>query len=143
VEIRHYHLSWKLHHEAYRRTAGHWNEHRQKCVSHHLVDVENREKRLKLKRSQVVPFFANCQPALVAMEACGSAHYCGRTLQLQGHQVKLLPPTLVKPLVVRDKTDVRDAQTIWVVVQQPHIRQLPSRVSSKRPASPCTACALN
>lgn len=91
----------------------------------HLVDVENGEKRLKLKRSQVAPFFANSQPALVAMEACGSAHYWGRTLQAQGHQVKLLPPTQVKPFVVRDKTDVRDAQAIWVAAQQPHIREVP------------------
>lgn len=91
----------------------------------HLVDVDNGEKRLKLKRSQVASFFANCQPALVAMEACGSAHYWGRTLQAQGHQVKLLPPTQVKPFVVRDKTDARDAQAIWVAAQQPHIREVP------------------
>ena len=52
----------------------------------HLVDVENGEKRLKLKRSQLAPFFANHQPALVAMEACGGAHYWGRTLQARGYQ---------------------------------------------------------
>lgn len=91
----------------------------------HLVDAENREKRLKLKRSQVASYFANCQPALVAMEACGSAHHWGRTLQAQGHQVKLLPPTQVKPFVVRDKTDARDAQAIWVAAKQPHIREVP------------------
>lgn len=91
----------------------------------HLVDADNGEKRLKLKRSQVALFFANCQPALVAMEACGSAHYWGRTLQAQGHQVKLLPPTQVKPFVARDKTDARDAQAIWVAAQQPHIREVP------------------
>ena len=38
----------------------------------HIVDPETGEiERIKLKRDQVSQFFANRQPALVAMEACG------------------------------------------------------------------------
>jgi transposase len=46
-------------------------------------------------------------------------------LQAQGHQVKLLPAKQVRPFVVRDKTDARDAQAICVASQQFHIREIP------------------
>lgn len=92
----------------------------------HIVDLESGEiERIKLRRDRVSQFFANRQSSLVAIEACGGAHYWGRILQAQGHQVKLLPPKQVQPFVVRDKTDARDAQAIWVAAQQPHIRAVP------------------
>lgn len=92
----------------------------------HAVDPETGEiERLKLKRAKVVEFFANRQPSLVALEACGGAHHWARTLSTQGHQVKLLPARHVKAFVLRDKTDARDAQAIWVAAQQPHIREVP------------------
>ena len=79
----------------------------------HIVDPESGEiERAKLKRDKVLQFFVNRQPALVAIEACGGAHYWGRILQAQGHLVKLLPAKQVRPFVVRDKTDARDAQAI-------------------------------
>jgi transposase len=92
----------------------------------HIVDSESGEiERIKLKRDRVSQFFANRQPSLVAMEACGGAHHWGRTLQAQGHQVKLLPAKQGRPFVLRDKTDARDAQAIWVAAQQPQIREVP------------------
>jgi transposase len=42
------------------------------------------------------------------MEACGSAHYWGRTAQAYGHRVQLLPPQYVRPFVRRQKTDRTD-----------------------------------
>lgn len=39
---------------------------------------------------------ANTPPAMVAMEACGSAHWWGRLAQRHGHEVRLLPPQHVK-----------------------------------------------
>lgn len=92
----------------------------------HVVDPQTGElERIKLKRDRVAAFFANRQPTLVAMEACGGAHHWGRTLQAQGHQVKLLPAIQVRPFVLRGKTDARDAQAIWVAAQQFHIRGVP------------------
>lgn len=92
----------------------------------HIVDPETGEiERIKLKRAKVAEFFANRQPSLVALEACGGAHHWARTLSAQGHQVKLLPAQHVRAFVLRDKTDARDAQAIWVAVQQPHIREVP------------------
>jgi transposase len=92
----------------------------------HLVNAETGEiHRRQLKRAKVAEFFANCQPSLVAMEACGGAHHWARVLLAMGHQVKLLPAKYVRAFVLRDKTDALDAQAIWVAAQQPHIREVP------------------
>lgn len=50
-----------------------------------------------LKRAQVLPFFANLEPCLIGMEACGSAQYWARKLEALGHTVKLMAPQFVKP----------------------------------------------
>ncbi len=46
----------------------------------------------RLTRSKVLSFFAKLPPCLVAMEACGSAHYWARELRTVGHHVRLIPP---------------------------------------------------
>lgn len=92
----------------------------------HLVDTETGEiQRHKFKREKVTTFFANRQKSLIAMEAGGGAHHWARLLQSLGQEVKLLPAKHVKPFVLRDKTDARDAQAIWVVAQQLHIKPVP------------------
>jgi len=48
--------------------------------------------RRQLKRRQVVPFFAKLPRCLIGLEACGTAHHWGRTLQALGHEVRLIPP---------------------------------------------------
>lgn len=75
--------------------------------------------RIKLRREEVLPFFANYPSSLVAIEACGSAHWWARQLQQLGHEVRLLAPRSVRPFVLRNKTDAADAQAIWTAVQQP------------------------
>lgn len=77
---------------------------------------------LKLKRSQVLEWFANREPVLVAMEACGGAHEWGRELVNLGHEVRLLPPKMVRPFVQRNKTDAADARAIWTAARQPGVR---------------------
>ena len=78
--------------------------------------------RLKLKRAQLLAWFAAQQPVLVVMEACGGAHEWGRELMKLGHEVRLLPPKMVRPFVRRNKTDAADAQAIWTASRQPGIR---------------------
>lgn len=78
--------------------------------------------RLKLKRSQMLEWFAARQPVLVAMEACGGAHEWGRELMKLGHEVRLLPPKMVRPFVQRNKTDAADAHGIWTAARQPGVR---------------------
>jgi transposase len=89
----------------------------------HWVDVETGEVgRRRLRREQVLPFFANRVPAVVAMEACGSAHYWGRQLRALGHEVKLIAAQFVRPFVQTNKTDAADAQAIWEAAQRPKMR---------------------
>jgi transposase len=45
----------------------------------------------RLRRGQVASCFAKLAPARVGIEACGSAHWWGRTLRGLGHEVQLLP----------------------------------------------------
>jgi transposase len=88
--------------------------------------------RLKLKRAQVLTWFANREPALVAMEACGGAHEWSRELVKLGHDVRLLPPKVVRPFVHRNKTDAADAQAIWTASQQPGIRFVPVKTQAQQ-----------
>jgi transposase len=89
----------------------------------HAVNVKTGEiERIKLKRSQVIEFFAKRERSLVAMEACGSAHHWARQLQALGHEVRLISPRSVRPFVLRNKTDAADARAIWTAVQQPDAR---------------------
>lgn len=78
--------------------------------------------RLQLKRHQVAEFFANRMPGLVAMEACGSAHYWGRKFTALGHAVRLIAGQFVRPFVKNNKTDTADAHAIWEAVQRPGMK---------------------
>ncbi len=55
--------------------------------------------RRQLRRTEVLKFFAKLPPCLVGLEACASAHYWGREIAALGHEVRLMPPTRVKPYV--------------------------------------------
>lgn len=68
--------------------------------------------RRKLRRSQVLSFFAEQPTCTVAMEACASAHHWARAIGGLGHTVKLIPPAYVKPFVKRQKSDLTDAEAI-------------------------------
>ena len=76
----------------------------------------------KLRRDQVVPFFAHLPQCLIGIESCGSSHYWGRTLEELGHDVKLIPPRQVKPFVINNKTDAADARAICEVVKRSSTR---------------------
>ncbi|WP_310621260.1 IS110 family RNA-guided transposase [Flexibacterium corallicola] len=78
--------------------------------------------RKRLRRGQVIEFFAGIEPCLVGMEACSSAHYWARELQALGHEVKLVPPQYVKPFVKSQKNDAADAEAIAEAVQRPTMR---------------------
>jgi transposase len=78
--------------------------------------------RKKLRRHQVLAFFAAQPPCTVAMEACGSAHHWAREIGRLGHAVRLIPPAYVKPFVKRQKNDAADAEAICEAAQRPTMR---------------------
>lgn len=59
----------------------------------HGVDTHERVVcRRELKRAHVLDFFRQLTPCVVAMEACGSAHYWARELRKLGHDARLIAP---------------------------------------------------
>ena len=76
----------------------------------------------KLRRNQVLDYFSRLSNCIVAMEACGGAHYFGRELEKQGHCVKLIPPKYVKPYVQGNKNDYNDALAIAEAAKRPKMR---------------------
>lgn len=81
--------------------------------------------RKQLKRKDMAKFFANLEPCLIGMEACGSAHYWARKLGEYGHTTKLMAPQFVKPYVKTNKNDVADAEAICEAVRRPNMRFVP------------------
>src|SRR5262249_41499535 len=79
----------------------------------------------KLRRKEVLAYFAKLPPCLVGMEACGSAHYWAREITKLGHTVKLMPPAYVKAYVKRGKTDAIDAAAICEAVTRPSMSFVP------------------
>lgn len=78
--------------------------------------------RKKVRRPQFLQFMASQPPALVVMEACGSAHHWARELTTAGHEVKMIAPQYVRPFVKRQKNDAADAEAIVIAARQPEMR---------------------
>lgn len=79
----------------------------------HFVDPETGEiTKVKLTRSDMIPFFANRQPAVVAMQACGSSYHRERRLRDLGQEVRLIATKFVTPFVKGNKNDAANARAI-------------------------------
>jgi transposase len=78
--------------------------------------------RKRLTRPQFWKFMAGHSPAVVVMEACGSAHFWAWEMIKIGHDVKLIAPQYVKPFVKRQKNDAADAEAIVIAAQPPEMR---------------------
>jgi len=78
--------------------------------------------RKKLTRFRFRQFMASHAPAVVVMEACGSASYWAREMVKLGHEARLIAPQYVRPFVKRQKNDAADAEAIVVAAQRPEMR---------------------
>lgn len=97
--------------------------------------------RKKLSRQSFSEFMAKQSPALVIMEACGSAHHWAREMIRLGHEVKLIVPRYVKPFVKRQKNDAADAEAIVIAARQPEMRFVEPKVPSNKVERSCFALA--
>ena len=75
-----------------------------------------------VRRAKLLDTVRQFEPTVLAMEACGSAHYWARQFRAMGHEVRLIPPQHVKPFVRINKTDAADALAICEAAQRPNIR---------------------
>jgi len=91
------------------------------------------EKR-QVRRHAMRGYFAKLPPCLIGMEACATAHYWGRELSKLGHEVKLIPPSYVKPYVRRGKNDAVDAAAICEAVSRPHMRFVAIKTEAQQSA---------
>jgi len=88
----------------------------------HWVEPETgKVKHKALGWAEVSAFFARRAAVVVAMEACGSAHYWERLLSGLGHQVRLIAAQFVRPFVT-NKTNAANAEAIWEAAQRPGMR---------------------
>ena len=88
--------------------------------------------RRQVRRAQMLLFLSRLSPCLIGMEACAGAHYWARELAKFGHEVRLIPPSYVKPFVKRGKTDAADAEAICAAVTQPSMRFVPVKTAAQQ-----------
>lgn len=78
--------------------------------------------RKKLNRQKLLQLLSVHEPVIIAMEACGGAHWLARRCESYGHQVKLIPAQYVKPYVKTNKNDFIDADAIAEASMRPNMR---------------------
>jgi transposase len=75
-----------------------------------------------MTRRKFEEFMHTREPSRVVLEAGGSAHYWGRWLTQQGHEVRLIAAQHVRPFVRTNKTDGADARAIWEAASRPEVK---------------------
>src|SRR5919199_3365730 len=88
----------------------------------------------RLRRGQMITFFAGLAPCLIGMEACATAHFWARELTALGHTVRLMPAQYVKAYVKRGKNDAADAAAICEAVTPPSMRFVPVKSEGQQAA---------
>ena len=91
----------------------------------HAVDRHDRcQWTKKLKREHWIAALVERVPteAVIAMEACASAHHWARELQRRGYRVRLIAAQFVKPYVKSNKNDRVDAEAICEAAGRPSMR---------------------
>lgn len=80
--------------------------------------------RRKFSQEQLLAYTANLVSSVVGLEACAGAHFLGRALRAQGHEVRLIPAQFVKPF--------RKPTRMMFLMPKPLLKRLAAR-----------ACALS
>ena len=87
--------------------------------------------RKKFMQRQLLTYTANMQISLIELEACSGAHFLGRSLRKQGHDVRLIAAQFVKPFVKSNKNDFVDAEAIAEAVERKNMRFVPIKTDDQ------------
>ncbi|WP_340618444.1 IS110 family transposase [Xenorhabdus entomophaga] len=80
----------------------------------------------KISRQKLLDTVRTFPPGtLIAMEACATSHYWGRTLQAMGFVIRLVPTQHVKAFSHHQKNDAKDALAICETACRPGIHFVP------------------
>jgi transposase len=85
----------------------------------------------KFSQKQLLAYTANLQTSLIGLEACSGAHFLGRALRNQGHDVRLIAAQFVKPFVKSNKNDFVDAEAIAEAVERKNMRFVPIKTDDQ------------
>src|SRR5213596_1683830 len=88
--------------------------------------------RQRLSRERFRRFLAERPAATVLMEACGSAHHWARHAQAHGHRAVLVPPHVVRPYVLRNKTDRTDTKGLLEAFRNEDVRAVPVKSETQQ-----------
>ena len=99
------------------------------AVSEHPGQIRERH---RFSRERFRRYLGEQPPAVLLMEACGSAHYWGRQAQTHGHRVVLLPPHVVRPYVLGNKTDRTDAKGLLEAARNDAARPVPVKTETQQ-----------
>ena len=100
----------------------------------HLVALGEAGKvlvRKKFNQRQLLTYTANMPTSLIGLEACSGAHFLGRALRKQGHEVRLIAAQFVKPFVKSNKNDFVDAEAIAEAVERKNMRFVPIKTDDQ------------
>ena len=98
----------------------------------HGVDADGEVVSRRVGRSRLTALVDQLDPAIIAMEACATAHHWGRTFMAAGRRVRLINPRFVKPFVRGSKNDAVDAEAIFDAASRPGMRSVPVKTVAQQ-----------
>ena len=88
----------------------------------------------KLRRKEMLEFFAKLEPMVIGIEACGGAHHWARVLGEMGHSVRLIAPQHAKRFVKRGKNDAADAAALCEAMNRPDMQFVAVKTAEQQAA---------
>lgn len=98
----------------------------------HGISSEGEVISKKVTRAKLEAVVQELAPAIVAMEACASAHHWGRQFKALGYSVRLIHPRFVIPFVKGSKNDAVDAEAIHEAALRPTMRFVPVKTTEQQ-----------
>nr|WP_274519029.1 IS110 family transposase [Trabulsiella odontotermitis] len=87
----------------------------------------------KISRSKLLNTIRQFEPGtLVAMEACATSHFWGRTISSMGYCIRLIPAQHVKAFVRSQKNDANDALAICETALRPGIHFVAAKTTEQQ-----------